>query len=216
MTNDQILEYSNLIYKIASYFNGYKNKDDLYQAGYMGLIMAYKNYNRNENTKFTTYAYSYIFGEMCKLVREDKNIKLNRTTTRLKMSIEKASNYLSQKNLRKPTNKEIADYLELSLEEVEYALKTVNMFQSIDEPIKGDEKDMSLYDIIESPNVDIDSLILLKDEINKLDEESKKILLYSINTGLSQKELGEIFNKNQVQISRTLTKIKTKIKSNAA
>ena len=132
------------------------------------------------------------------------------------MSIEKASNYLSQKNLRKPTNKEIADYLELSLEEVEYALKTVNMFQSIDEPIKGDEKDMSLYDIIESPNVDIDSLILLKDEINKLDEESKKILLYSINTGLSQKELGEIFNKNQVQISRTLTKIKTKIKSNAA
>lgn len=216
MTNDQILEYSNLIYKIASYFKGYKNKDDLYQAGYMGLIMAYKNYNQNENTKFTTYAYSYIFGEMCKLVREDKNIKLNRTTTRLKMSIEKASNYLSQKNLRKPTNKEIADYLELSLEEVEYALKTVNMFQSIDEPIKGDEKDMSLYDIIESPNVDIDSLILLKDEINKLDEESKKILLYSINTGLSQKELGEIFNKNQVQISRTLTKIKTKIKSNAA
>ena len=66
MTNDQILEYSNLIYKIASYFKGYKNKDDLYQAGYMGLIMAYKNYNQNENTKFTTYAYSYIFGEMCK------------------------------------------------------------------------------------------------------------------------------------------------------
>lgn len=216
MTNDEILEYSNLIYKIASYFSGYKNKDDLYQAGYMGLIMAYKNYKENESTKFTTYAYSYIFGEMCKLVREDKNIKLNRATTRLKMSIEKASNYLSQKNLRKPTNKEIADYLELSLEEVEYALKTVNMFQSIDEPIKGDEKDMSLYDIIQSPDVDVDSLIILKDEMNKLDEESRKLLLYSINTDLSQKELGEIFNKNQVQISRSLTKIKTKIKSNAA
>ena len=44
-----------------------------------------------------------------------------------------------------------------------------------------------------------------------LDEESRKLLLYSLNTDLSQQEIGEKFNMNQVKVSRELTKIKMKI-----
>ena len=73
-----ILENKNLIYSITKYFEKYANKEDLFQAGCIGMIMAYKNYDSTINVKFTTYAYPYILGEMKKLVREDKSIKINR------------------------------------------------------------------------------------------------------------------------------------------
>ncbi len=55
--------HEKLIYKIASNFYG-APKEDLYQAGIISIIKAYNNYVDNGTTKFTTYAYDYIFGEM--------------------------------------------------------------------------------------------------------------------------------------------------------
>ena len=71
-----IRENEKLIYSISNYFKNYKSREDLYQAGCLGLIEAYKRYNPKMNAKFTTYAYPYILGEMRKLVREDKGIKI--------------------------------------------------------------------------------------------------------------------------------------------
>jgi RNA polymerase sigma factor (sigma-70 family) len=214
MTDNFIEEYSNFVYGIAKNFKGYLNKEDLIQAGFLGLIKAKKNYEENEFTKFTTYAYPYILGEMCTLVREDKSIKINRNLIRLKTSIEKANNYLSQKYLRKPTNEELASFLEVSLEDIDNALKTINLVQSIDEPICDSGKEMSLYDVIPSRSTDIDSLLLLKDALLTLDSESRNMLLCSLN--MNQTEIGKLYNINQVQVSRKLTKIKEKIKSKVA
>jgi RNA polymerase sporulation-specific sigma factor len=66
MDNEFIKKYSKLIYKITHYFEGYPHKEDLYQAGCVGLMMAYQNYNEEYGTKFSTYAYTYILGEMNK------------------------------------------------------------------------------------------------------------------------------------------------------
>lgn len=216
MTNELIMEYSNFIYGIAKNFTNYKNKEDLFQVGCLGLVMAYRKYKPEENTKFTTYAYPYILGEMCKLIREDKGIKISRNITRLKNNIEKANNYLSQKLLRQPTNKEISDFLEIPEEEINQALRTINILQSIDEPISEDGKSINLYDVTPDRKLDMDTLIALREELNNLDEESKKILMYSIDTDLSQAEIGNMFNMNQVQVSRTLTKIKNNIRSKVA
>ena len=73
-----IKENEKLIYSISNYFKNYNSKEDLYQAGCLGLIEAYKRYNPEMNAKFTTYAYPYILGEMRKQVREDKGVKISR------------------------------------------------------------------------------------------------------------------------------------------
>ena len=39
------------------------SKEDLYQAGVIGVIKAYKNYKQNADTNFSTYAYKYIYGD---------------------------------------------------------------------------------------------------------------------------------------------------------
>lgn len=214
MTNELIEEYSSFVYGISKNFAGYPSRDDLIQAGFLGLIKAKLNYKIEENTKFTTYAYPYILGEMCKLVREDKNIRISRDLIRLKTAIEKATNLLSQKYNRKPTNKEIAFFLELPESEIEKALKTVNMTQSIDETINDDGKEVNLYDLIPSKQLDIDTLISLKEALNELDQKDREMLMYSMN--MTQSEIGNMMDMNQVQVSRTLTKIKTKIKNKVA
>src|SRR5215510_7553556 len=92
-----ILKNERLIYSIMKYFDRYQNKEDLFQAGCIGLIEAYHRYDETHGTKFSTYAYDYILGEMRKLVREDKGIKVNRKISSLYLKIEKASILLSQK-----------------------------------------------------------------------------------------------------------------------
>ena len=63
-----------IIYQfIKKYGNSY-NREDLYQAGSIGLIKAYKNYKASNSVKFSTYAYKYVFGEIIKCIVNDRNI----------------------------------------------------------------------------------------------------------------------------------------------
>ncbi|MFZ2257435.1 MAG: sigma-70 family RNA polymerase sigma factor [Clostridiaceae bacterium] len=60
-----------LIYKIMGEF-GYllkneENKDDLFQAGCLGLVKALNRYDFRFNTLFSTFAYRYIHGEVVRL-----------------------------------------------------------------------------------------------------------------------------------------------------
>ena len=105
-----ILENKNLIYSITRYFEKYANKEDLFQAGCIGMIMAYNHYDESMNVKFTTYAYPYILGEMKKLVREDKSIKISRNIQMLNLKIEKARVILTQKLMREPSINELSDF----------------------------------------------------------------------------------------------------------
>ena len=74
ISNDVVKDNAKLIYKIATKFYG-TDKEDLYQAGMLGLMKAYKNYNLDSEAKFSTFAYKYIFGEMF-VVANKKNIKV--------------------------------------------------------------------------------------------------------------------------------------------
>jgi len=113
---DDILEYENLVWSIVAKYGGYFDKDDLYQAGCKGMIEAYKRYDSSRDAKFTSYAYSYILGEMKKVVREDKSIKISRDINKLNSKIEKANSLLSQTLMREPTITELSNYLEIPAE----------------------------------------------------------------------------------------------------
>lgn len=206
-----ILEYEKLIYSIAKKFEGYKSKEDLYQAGYMGLLMALNNYKENRNTKFSTYAYKYIYGEMSKLVREDKLVKTSRSFNKLKNDIEKAKNILEQKLNREPSIDELSLFLEVSKEDIEYVLKFNNNYLSLESSF-NQENDLSLLDVISNNEIDMDTLVSLKEALSKMDEKSIDILNYSMN--MTESEIAKMYNTNQVNISRTLKKIKQNIRTN--
>ena len=206
-----ILKYEKLIYSIAKKFDGYKSKEDLYQAGYMGLLMALNNYKTNRNVKFSTYAYKYIYGEMSKLVREDKLVKTSRSYIKLKNSIESARTILEQRLNREPSVDELSIFLEISKEEIEEVLKYNFNYLSLDSSFSNDN-DLSLLDVIGSNSTDIDTFLSLKEALLKLDKDSLNILSYSMN--MTESEIAKLYNTNQVSISRTLKKIKQNVKNN--
>lgn len=214
MTNEEVEQYYKLIYHAMKSFPSYKSKEDLYQAGWLGLTKAYKNYDSSQETKFTTYAYTYIVGEMFKLIEKDRTIKVNRDLTKLKLKMEKCKILLSQKLMREPTIKELSEYLEVDEELLVEAIKASCPVGSIHYSIKSDTKDLLVEDIIGVENKDIDTLIELKDAIKNLKPLDKKILIYNLTK--SQEEIGNLTNMSQVKVSRRLTKIRNTIKEKVA
>ena len=81
MNKEKILkDNEKLIWKIASYFYGV-DKNDLFQAGVVGLFKALNNYVKDSHTKFSTYANDYIYGEMY-LLAMNRGMKINKDILR--------------------------------------------------------------------------------------------------------------------------------------
>ena len=211
MTIEQaITDNQKLVYYISNYFKNYSNKEDLYQAGYMGIVKAYHNYNPNVDCKFSTYAYSYILGEMRKTVREDKGIKISREITKLNLKIEKAYIKLSQKLMRNPAVSEIASFLEIDEFLIIEAINSNNVIKSIDEPV-NDDINFSLQEVV-GYKKNVDDLILLRESLLKLNEQEQELIKNRYINDLTQTETSNIMHMSQVQVSRQEKKILQKLK----
>ncbi len=212
MDNKLVLKYSKLVYKLAHSFTGYNSIEDLYQAGYKGLILAYKNFDQNMGVKFSTYAYLYIYGEMNKYVREDYNIKPSTYYKKMKLQIEKARIILMQELMREPSISELSTYLNIDEKEIEDVLKVNLKTESLDNPIKSDGKELTLYDVVSSHELELDTLVALKEELNNLSKKEQDIIKKRYFNDLSQSEVATELGMTQVQVSREEKKIKEKIK----
>lgn len=208
---EAIYSNQNLVYSISNYFKNYKNKEDLYQAGYIGIINAYKNYDQNQGCKFSTYAYTYILGEMRKLVREDKGIKISRKISKINLMIEKAYILLSQRLMRNPSTKEIASYLEIDEYLVCDAINSTNTIRSIDEPV-NEEGNFTLGEVV-GYSENVDDLLLLRENLLKLNKNEQELIKNRYLNDLTQTETSNLMNMTQVQVSRREKKILQKLKS---
>lgn len=197
-TSDIISSNSSLIYKIASKFYGVE-KEDLYQAGILGLLKAYQNYEENENCKFSSYAYNYIYGEMY-LLSYNKSIKYSKEVLRLYQSIEKARYTLAQKYGKVPSNEEIAMALELPLESIEEAIMAGAGIMSLDSA----NSEFNLYDVLANgDDVDtIDNKIALEDSMSNLSNEEREIIKARYYDDLTQSEVARKLKMTQVKVSR--------------
>ena len=174
--------------------------EDLLQAGAMGILKAYKKYRQNGTTKFSTYAYDYIFGEMYDFVMKDCKIKVNKETLKLAKQIELTKNALSLKMNRLPTYEEIASFLHLSPLIIREALLAATETISFDD--KKDEA-RDLYEIIpQEERLSLDDKITLEDSINTLPQSSQKIIRYRYFKDLSQSETAKRMGMTQVMVSR--------------
>lgn len=209
-----INDNENLIYRITHYFSNYLNKEDLFQVGCIGLIKAYQNYKEDYGTKFSTYAYPYILGEIKKYVREDKGIKISRDISKLNLKIERANLILSQKLMRVPTYKELSEYLGIDEYYISEALCTSNVLQSLDQSIANEGKDLTLYDTVPKiETLDLDTLLTLKNELSKLDKNEYRIITDHYLKDRTQSEIADSLGINQVQVSRCEQKILKKLRT---
>lgn len=211
-TIDEIIEskdLKNIIMSIAKKFYGVETSD-LYQVGYIGVLKAYKNYNIESNIKFTTFAYKYIFGEMYELAKNNRNIKLNKNYLKIYKQIENAKILLTQKFNKEPSLEEISAYLEIDLSLINDVIITTSSIISLDE--ESDVlNDSNLYAIV-GTNYDYDTNILVRDSLEKLSDNERKVILYRYYEDYTQQEIANLLGINQVKVSRLETSSKKKIK----
>lgn len=198
MNYEKLIEdNSRLIWKIANYFYGIP-KEDLYQAGVVGLLKALKNYKKDSNAKFSSYAHDYIYGEMF-LLASNKDIKISKDILRLYKKIECLRYELAQKLGKIPSNLELSEYSGISFHNIELALLSGSSIMQID---SIDDEDKKVGRIIQEESEDVDTKILLDDCMGVLTGDEKNIIKSRYYEDLTQSEVAKKLNMTQVMVSR--------------
>ena len=196
MDYELLKKYEKLVYKIASKFYG--EKEDLYQAGFLGLIKAYKNYDKKSNTKFSTYAFNYIYGE----IYEEANkrlVKVNKKNLKLYKEFCLMKDNLVQKYSRDFTIEEACKYLKYD------ASKILSIFNSLS--IGPNLDDISFFYIN-----DIDTSLIIKDALKRLKTLERNVIKETYFYDRNQNEIAKKYGITQVKVSRTLKLGRSKIK----
>lgn len=206
-----ITENEGLIYKIINKYKNHFEIDDLYQVAVMGLLKASKNYNSEYGTKFTSYAYPFILGEVIKYINEYRNIKLSKNNSKLYVKILKAIEVLSQKMMKTPNTYELSLFLEIDETTIEDIIASHQTIESLDKVISEDNDNLELYNKFGYTDYYIENYILIS-ELEKLTEEEKSIIKSRYYDNLSQSETGEILGMYQMEVSRKEKRILSKLK----
>lgn len=197
MTKEEIInQNAGLIYDIAKKFYGYP-KEDLFQAGVLGLLKAYKQYDESFNAKFTSFAYKYIYGEMYLLVN-NRPLKINKDILKLYKLIVQTRLSLTQNSGIVPSYEDVAKFLEIDNEKIYEAVMAGQSIMSLDS-----DENISLYDTIKSEEkVSIDDKILIDESMEMLSEDERNIIKSRYFEDLTQCEVARKLSMTQVMVSR--------------
>lgn len=209
-----IQEYIPLVKYIASRVMFGKNKymeyEDLVSYGMIGLMDALSKFDSTKGMKFSSYASIRIKGAMIDELRKNRPIskgamdKLN--------GYNKAIDELQMELLREPTVKEIANHLNISLNEVAEIENYINYISmvSLENVIFSDDEDVNLMGVIEdknSPSPDSyleekEQLEVLTQAIELLKEKDRLILNLYYYEGLTLKEIGIVLSVSESRVSQ--------------
>ena len=151
---------------------GYVEKEDLFQAGLMGLFEATKKYNANCGVKFSSFASYYIIGAIKKELRENRLIKYNKAICKVKREIAKQDDNYNIEMLREKTNVSeniIKDIYLNNLEIIKYDELLVDTIKEKENSIfkyMKDSLDGIFYDVIKKRYIDNLSQVEISLELN--------------------------------------------------
>ncbi|HZJ56713.1 MAG TPA: RNA polymerase sporulation sigma factor SigG [Clostridia bacterium] len=196
-----------LVLSVIKRFNNRgENIDDLFQVGCIGLIKAIDNFDLSHNVRFSTYAVPMIIGEIRRYLRDNNSIRVSRSLRDIAYKALQIRDQLINKNSKEPTVTEIAKELNISREEVVFALDAIQDPVSLFEPIYNDGGDaiFVMDQVSDEKNLDDAWLegIALREAMSKLNQREKLILTLRFFEGRTQMEVAEEIGISQAQVSR--------------
>lgn len=201
---------------------------DLINEGNLGLIKAAQRFDETRGFKFISYAVWWIRQSILQALAEQSRIvRLPLNKVGLTNKIQKAFTQLEQEFEREPSAEELAEALELDLEEVNASLGTPARHISVDTPL-GEGEDNTLVDVIENHNADraetnIEHYESLMQEIERsmssLTERQKEVICYFFGLGIDHpmtlEDIGEKFNLTRERVRQIKDKAITKMRTNS-
>lgn len=185
--------------------------DDLVQVASLGLVKAVERFDPERGFAFSSFAVPTIVGELKRYFRDTAwALHVDRSGQELARRITDAQQKLSARSGHPPTILELAQYLELTQEEVLEGLQTAEAYGtvSLDAPLVTDEnEEASRIDCIGSED---ERLRLVHDQATifaaarHLPVRERQILYLRFGEDLTQSEIAERIGVSQMQVSRLL------------
>src|SRR5947207_13817675 len=119
--------------KLARRYSGAREPfEDLLQVASLGLVKAIDRYDSSRGTAFSSYAVPTILGELKRYFRDlGWAVHVPRGAQELALKVEEARQRMMSRTGRPPSVPELAEYLELSIEDVLEALETAGAHHSV-------------------------------------------------------------------------------------
>lgn len=167
-------------------------KEDLIQAGFLGLMKAYKKYDPSNGTKFSTYAYGYIYGEMYEAATGNRPVHVRKNELRLYNGVLRTKALLEEKMSRPVSYEETCRRLG-----VDYSL-FISILNSMSAVVSTENIETSL----KTCESNKDDLIMLKESLNRLSPLERSVMTNRYMVDRSQTETAKILGLSQVKVSR--------------
>ena len=215
MLNDIVENNSRLIWSIVKRFKNNKYEtDDLFQIGAMGLVKSIKRFDNQYNVKLSTFAVPYIIGEIKRYLRDDGMVKVSRSLKELNIKIEMLRKQYEKLGKELSIN-EIEKELKESKENILLALEANKEIKSIDEEFEDSNENILFNKVkVESYEEDTIKKIILKQELEKLDEKERNIIILRYFYNKTQSQIASQYGISQVQVSRIEKRVLLKMREN--
>ncbi|MFB4163508.1 RNA polymerase sporulation sigma factor SigF [Alteribacillus sp. JSM 102045] len=205
-----------LVWSVVQRFinRGYE-AEDLFQIGVIGLIKSVDKFDLSYDVKFSTYAVPMIIGEIQRFIRDDGTVKVSRSLKELNNKVRKVKEDLTKKLGRVPSLQEIADSMDMPMEEIVFATEATRSLSSLHETVYENDGDpITLMDQIadQGDSKWFDS-IALKEVVEQLEERERLIVYLRYYKDKTQSEVAKRLGISQVQVSRLEKRILHKMKS---
>ncbi len=211
----QYLPYvKRIVHRIAVHLPPNVETDDLINAGIIGLIESVERFDPARDNKFITYAAFRIRGAVLSELRS-RDFH-SRSTRRKLREYESAYSRLEQVSSGPVTDEEVAEELDVSLDEL-YQIKRMSAlsFLSFEELgfFSETEQDEITRYFFGNTNKDSFTLTRLKeiekiigDAIDQLPEKEKMVISLYYWDELTMKEIGEVLNITESRVSQIHSK----------
>src|SRR5207248_5801935 len=187
--------------------------EDLVQVASLGLVKAVERFDPARGYAFSSFAVPTIVGELKRYFRDTAwALHVDRSGQERARKITDAQREISSNLGRAPTVVELAEYLELSSEEVMDGLQTAEAYDtlSLDAPQPVDnESPVSRLEAIgdEDGRLElVDAQATIFAAAQHLPRRERQILFLRFGADLTQTEIAERVGVSQMQVSRLLRK----------
>lgn len=191
---------------IQRFSNRGENPDDLFQVGCIGLIKSIDNFDLSQNVQFSTYAVPMIIGEVRRYLRDNNSIRVSRSVRDLAYKVLAIKEKYNKEQQKELTVNEIAQLLEVEVDDVVMCLDAIQTPVSLQEPVYGDgTENIFLMDQVKDKKNNEEfwtENITIAEALKRLNSKEKNIMHKRFFEGRTQMEVAEEIGISQAQVSR--------------